>query len=139
MTWPITHHRRRWFEARIVFRIALRLVSRVALLSASACTTWHPARPLEHTSDVDTVARARVTWRDGSRIELRDVVVRADSVLGRSGETAARIALARAQITTIETRAVSTLRTVSLVVGVAAVVTVFAIGKAISELSSDIH
>jgi hypothetical protein len=75
------------------------------LLLATACTQWHPlpgANLAQVTSD--ELGHAKLFLRDGTEIELRDAIVDRDSIVGFGGETRSRFAIARTEVTRVESR-----------------------------------
>lgn len=115
----------------------LRTFGAVVLLLAGACTTWRgsPGALTRPDSTVE-IRRARVVLRAGSSYEVRDASVRADSVIGLAGADRTRVAFARDEVARIETRQVSTSRTIGLVLGSAAVLALLsaiALAQALSE------
>ena len=75
----------------------------------------------------------------GAERDLRDVAVRADSVIGFTENPRERHALPTADVASIERRQVSVGRTAGLVVGAAAVTTFVAFGLAMRDLSNSIN
>jgi hypothetical protein len=109
----------------------------LVLLNATGCTTWRTARPAGEPSAGDaTYDRARVVLRDSTRLTLRDVVARADSVVGFAEADRTRVAVARPDVARVETRQVGVGRTIGLVGGVLAVVAIAAL-VAVAQALSD--
>jgi hypothetical protein len=97
--------------------------------------TWRAAPPTNETQAADpTFERARVVLRDGVRIALRDVTVRADSVVGFAGSDRTRVAVARSEVAQVESRGVSVGRTLAVLGGVVAIVAIAALAAVASAL-----
>jgi hypothetical protein len=80
---------------------------RCAMLAAAftaGCSVWRPlpggglARPR-----TEQLYSARVALRDGTAIELDDATISSDSIVGFTGEPRARRAVARREVTAVET------------------------------------
>ena len=110
------------------------------LLNSTGCMTWRAARPESQPSAVDaSYGRARVVLRDSTRLTLREVVVRPDSVVGFADADRTRVAVARPDVVRVETRQVGVGRTIGLVGGVLAVVALavlVAVAQALSDWSA---
>jgi hypothetical protein len=98
-------------------RVRKHLFPALTLLVGAACHTWRAAPPVPDTASTASLARARIVKRDSSTIELSEVQVRADSVVGFVGAERARRAIAREDVARIETRQVSSGRTTLGVIG----------------------
>lgn len=106
----------------------LALCGTAVLLEATGCTTWRRVPDAAEPSAAEAFhSRALVVLRDGTRRSLRDVTVRADSVVGHAGDERTRVAVARTEVASVQTRQVSAGRTIGLVVGVVAVVALAAL------------
>ena len=96
--------------------IALR--SLVALLLAFACTEWHTSpRSAGGSYPPDRLPRAKVTFVDGTSVELLDARVRQDSVVGTHPASVARAEFPIERVSRIESQEFSQARTVSLFAG----------------------
>ena len=77
----------------------------LVVVFAAGCSVWRPlpgavlARPA-----TDTLDRATVSLRDGTKLELEDAVITPDSIVGLGQATSARVALARSDVAGVETR-----------------------------------
>ena len=97
------------------------------LTQLTACVTWHPVPgTLDQQVGVEPISRARIGLRDGSELPLRDVTVRADSVIGYSESTRERRALPAADVASIHRRQLSAVRT-TMAVGTTAVLALAAL------------
>jgi hypothetical protein len=96
-------------------------VSALLLVALGACHSWRPAPPAPDTANAAHFAHARLVTRDGARLTMADVQVRADSVVGVLGAERARRAIARSDVARIESRQVSAERTTLGVIGGVAV------------------
>jgi hypothetical protein len=80
-------------------------VSVIVLVVVSACTRWHP---LPGASMAETgserLGHVRLVLRHGTELELRDATLGRDSIVGFGGETHARFAIARAEVTDVDSR-----------------------------------
>lgn len=82
-----------------------RRIGAFLLLLATACTQWHPL-PGANLGQVtsDELGHARLSLRDGTELELRDAIVNRDSIVGFGGESQRRFAVARTEVTRVESR-----------------------------------
>lgn len=96
-------------------RGARRLVL-ILLLPASACMGWAPVRGPAPDVEERRMRSARVTLADGEVLLLREVVVRADSVVGHA-ELGRPMAFPREQVRQVEARRVGVLRTAAAAAG----------------------
>ncbi len=99
-------------------RSSLRRVVYAALILTqfTACQTWRAVPgPLDQQVGAKPLSHARVRLRDGSELSLREVTVRADSVIGYSEDTGERRARSVVDVTSIEQRQVSAGRTTGVV------------------------
>jgi hypothetical protein len=107
------------------------------LLETTGCMAWRQVPDVSEPSAAEAShPRALVVLRDGTRRLLHDVTVRADSVVGHAGADRARVAVARTEVESVQTRELSVGRTLGLVGGVLAVlalVALVAVVKAFSE------
>jgi len=89
--------------------------------------TWRPVpgRPDQQVG-VEPISHARLTFRNGAELPLRDVTVRADSVIGYSDNPRERRALPVSDIASIHRRQFSAVRT-TMAVGATAFVGLFAL------------
>ena len=100
--------------AAALVRMSLPRAATAALLLAqlTACMTWRPVRgTLEQQVGAEPLPRARLMLRDGSELPLRDVTVRADSVIGYTESSRERRARPVADVASIDRRQVSGGRT----------------------------
>lgn len=123
-----------------VFRFPLRRTVCVALLlmQLAGCMTWHvvPGTPEQQTG-AQRISHARLRLRDGSEIQLHDVTVSADSVIGFPGAGRERRAVPVADVASIERRQLSAARTAALVVGTATVATLVLVGAAWASVAKE--
>jgi hypothetical protein len=104
------------------------------LLATGGCMRWQ-ATPLPSPAAAErTIPSARVTFAPGGTVQLDRVVVGADSLVGYSA-TGQRVARARGEVTHIEERRVSWLRTVALGVTTAVVAIAALVVYAVSTMS----
>ena len=97
------------------------------LLEATGCMTWRQVPDAEPSAAEVSHSRALVVLHDGTRHSLHDVTVRADSVIGHAGAERTRVAVARAEVASVQTRQLSAGRSIALVGGVLAVVVLAAL------------
>jgi hypothetical protein len=98
-------------------RRALYAAAVVALaLGAVGCSTWQVRTEPVRTVAAAPVPRARVTLRDGARMQLWDARVEDDSLVGHLTDDTARTAFALADVATVETWEPSTAQTVKMTV-----------------------
>ena len=121
----------------VTLRVACGLI---VLLNTSGCMSWRavPAPDGRVAADA-SYPRARVVLRDGTTLSLDDVTARPDSVIGFAEPERTRVAVAQPQVERIETRGVSTGRTIGLIGGVLAVVALaalIAIVQALGEFTA---
>jgi hypothetical protein len=110
---------RPWRIMREMRSVALR--SLVALLLAFACTGWNESpRSASGSYPPDRLPRAKVTFVDGTSVELLDVRVRQDSVVGTDPASVGRAAFPIERVSRIESQEFSQARTVSFFAGLAA-------------------
>ena len=94
----------------------------VALLlaHAGACSQW---RRLPGTADANvgrpSINRARLMLRDGSEMILRDVLIRPDSIVGKTVKTYERRAVATGEVSYVDSRRGWTERTAGGLTGLA--------------------
>ena len=91
------------------------------VLWLTACHTWQPVQ-LAPTPGFHGNERVRVVRSNGSRTELASPAIVDDSVVGQRGRPATRVAIPMTEVRRVETRQISTVRTVLLVAGVAVAV-----------------
>lgn len=103
----------------------------------TACYTWRPVQlaptPAFHEND-----RVRVVRSNGSRTELASPSVADDSLVGRGRRPEARVAIPMTEVRRVETRQLSTVRTVLLIAGVAVAVYLAVGAYAASQMELDI-
>ncbi len=80
---------------------------------------------------------ARIAFRNGTELSLRDVTVRSDSVIGFADDGRERRAIPSVDIAWIEQREVSVLQTGALVVVTAAIAYVATVAIAFYQLGSN--
>ena len=92
----------------------------LAVLSLAGCTRWQYTHPLPAPGEAPrTFGAARVTVPAGTMMELRDVEVTPDSVIGWRGERhrgLERVALPRSQVAVFDRRVTDPWRTAGAVV-----------------------
>jgi len=92
------------------------------LMHASACTQW---RRLPGTAEENvgrpSIGRARLVMRNGSEIILRDVLIRPDSIVGKTVATYERRAVSTADVSYVDSRRPWTDRTAGGLTGLAIV------------------
>jgi hypothetical protein len=77
----------------------------IAVILVSACTRWHPLPGASLAeSGSERLGHLRLVLRDGTELELRDATLGRDSIVGFGGETHARLAVARAEVTDVDSR-----------------------------------
>ena len=87
----------------------------LAVLSLAGCTRWQYTHPLPAPGEAPrTFGVARVTVPAGTMMELRDVEVTPDSVIGWEGER--RVAVPRSQVAVFDRRVTDPWRTAGAVV-----------------------
>jgi hypothetical protein len=130
-----------------IHRLPRRATCTVLLLTQlTACSTWsRMPGPIEQQAGAERIPEARLILRSGAELPLRDVTVRADSVVGFFGDARERRAVPVAEVAAIDRRHVSGARTTGLVVGSLAaafagliVVALFASGGTIAATSSPV-
>ncbi|MBW8768496.1 MAG: hypothetical protein JF589_01930 [Gemmatimonadetes bacterium] len=89
---------------------------------------------LEQQVGDERIREARIAFRNGTEISLRDATVRSDSVIGFSADGRERRAILLADVASIEHREVSVVQTGTLVVVAAAVAYVAYIYAAFARL-----
>ena len=103
----------------------------------TACYTWRPVQlaptPAFHEKD-----RVRVVRSNGSRTELASPSVVDDSLVGLGRKPETRVAVPMTEVRRVETRQLSTVRTVLLVAGVAVAVYLAVGAYAASQMELDI-
>lgn len=92
------------------------------LTHAGACTQWRrlPGTPEENVGR-PSIGRARLMLRDGSEMILRDVLIRPDSIIGKTVKTYERRAVATASVSSVDSRRPWTDRTAGGLTGLAVV------------------
>lgn len=80
------------------------------------------------------IREARIAFRNGTEISLRDVTIRADSVIGFADDGRARRAIPLAEVASVEHREVSVLQTGTVIALTAAVAYVAFIVSAFARL-----
>jgi hypothetical protein len=88
----------------------------VLALGAGACSTWQVRTEPVREVAAAPVPRARVTLRDGARMQLWDARVESDSLVGHLTDDTARTAFALGDVATVETWEPSTAQTVKMTV-----------------------
>jgi hypothetical protein len=105
------------------------------LIQMSACTTWRPVPgPVANEVSDAPIREARVTLRNGTRLSLRDVTVRTDSVIGFAAQGPERHSVPAADVMYVDRRQLSAGRTTAVVVGSLAGATLVLFGIAIASL-----
>jgi hypothetical protein len=97
----------------------MRQIARTLVLSylAVACSTWRVQ--LEPTAELAPPTRARISLADSSRIYLRDVRVRSDTLFGRAeGDDSLRMAIPMSAVRKIELQDSNTGHVVAVTGGV---------------------
>jgi len=89
---------------------------------------------LEQQVGDERIRQARITFRNGTELSLRDVTVRSDSVIGFADDGRERRAIPFPDVASVEHSEVSVLRTGALLVGTAAVAYVAFIVSVFSQL-----
>src|SRR5262245_2968624 len=102
-------------------RVSILGIVLALVLACAGCSSWHT----RHASDPkiageSVVGRWRVTLKDGQRIELAELSVRADTLHGFYPENAGRFDVAMDRVAKIEQRATSVTGTSILVLGILA-------------------
>ena len=101
---------------------AVRACARTLLLAylAAACTVYRVSPAPVAESLARPVPEARVTVRNRGVVELRDVQVRGDSLVGFVRGPSTRFAVETSAVDAVEVKSLSVSRTVLLTVGIAA-------------------
>ncbi len=116
------------------------LCAALLLTQLTACMTWRPVPgALEQQARAEPISQARLVLRSGAELPLRDVTVRADSVIGYAGDARERRAVPVADVASIDHRQLSPVRTAAAVGGTAVVAFVVVLGVAIGQLGGDIN
>jgi hypothetical protein len=95
---------------------ALRAGMLALMLGTSACSTWHVRTAPVREVAAAPVPRARVTLRDGARMQLWNAHVEGDSLVGHLTDDTAHTAFAVADVATVETWEPDTVQTVKMTV-----------------------
>ena len=103
-------------------RGTVRVLARTLLLAylAAACTVYNVSTAPVAESLARPVPEARVTVRNRGVVELRDVQVRGDSLVGFVRGPSTRFAVETSAVDAVEVKSLSVSRTVLLTVGIAA-------------------
>ncbi len=115
---------------------AVRVFARTLLLAylAAACTVYKPSTAPVAETLATPVPEARVTVRNRGVVELRDVRVIGDSLVGFVRGPSTRFAVETSAVDAVEVKSLSGPRTVLLTVGIAAGVLVALIVAAAATL-----
>lgn len=120
-----------------VVRSVIRVRGLAFALWLTACHTWRPVQ-LAPTPGFHQNERVRVVRSNGSRTELASPSVIGDSLVGRGRRPDMRVAIPMTEVRRVETRQLSTTRTVLLVAGVAVAVYLAVGAYAASHMALDI-
>ena len=120
-----------------VVRRVMRARRRAFALWLTACHTWRPVQ-LAPTPGFQEKERVRVVRSNGSRIELASPSIVDDSLVGQGRRPDTRVAIPMTEVRRVETRRLSTMRTVLLVGGVAVAVYLAVGAYAASHMELDI-
>ena len=96
------------------------------LFAASACSAWGPHSVETNAPQTGRLeGHFRVTVRDGSSVEMKDVLISGDSISGlrsglREAQPAERVAVPRSQVIAFERESFSARRTTFLLIASAA-------------------
>jgi len=103
--------------------VARRALCALLLLSPlAACYTYRPMRgTIELQVGDEHIREARIALRNGTETSLRDVTVRADSLIGFADDGRERCAIPFGEVVMIERREVSILRTGAVMAATVAV------------------
>jgi hypothetical protein len=85
----------------------------------------------------ERIRQARITYRNGTEIYLRDVTVRSDSVIGFADDGRERRAIPYGEVAAVERQQISVVRTGAVVLLTAAVATVAFIVSAFAQLDEN--
>ena len=127
-----------------VVRRVMRARRRAFALWLTACHTWRPVQlaPTPGFQEKERVrvvrSRVRVVRSNGSRIELASPSIVDDSLVGQGRRPDTRVANPMTEVRRVETRRLSTMRTVLLVGGVAVAVYLAVRAYAVSHMELDI-
>jgi len=115
---------------------AVRLFARTLLLAylAAACTVYKVSTAPVAETLARPVFEARVTVRNRGVVELRDVQVRGDSLVGFVRGPSTRFAVETSEVDAVEVPSLSGPRTVLLTVGIAAGVLVALIVATVAKI-----
>ena len=86
-------------------RRARKLCAILLLQLVASCSSWHrlPGVGLAH-PESERLGRAKVFLHDGTELDLENASIRPDSIIGFGGDMRARLAVARSEVTRVETR-----------------------------------
>ena len=86
-----------------IVRHGRRTRATLLVLFATSCTMW---RPLPGASlapaQSERLRHAKVFLRDGTELELENVTIRPDSIIGLGGDTHTRLSVARREVAAVE-------------------------------------
>jgi len=108
-------------------RLVRHACAAVSLALAASCSVWRPqpgvglARPA-----TEWVGHARALLRDGTVLDLDDVSISADSIVGLGGATHTRFSLPRSDVASAEVQ--RTDGSLTFLAGVLATLLLFAVG-----------
>lgn len=97
-------------------RASMRATMLALLVSGSACSTWQVRSAPVREVVAAPLPRARVTLRDGARMQLWEARVEGDSLVGHLTDDPARTAFALADVATVETWEPSAAKTAQMTV-----------------------
>ena len=88
-----------------ILRRARNLSAILLLQLAASCSVWRPL-PGADLSRVgsERLGQAMVTLRDGTELDLDDATIDRDSIIGFGGDSRTRLAVARSEVTGVDTR-----------------------------------
>jgi hypothetical protein len=84
---------------------ARRVCATLAVLLTAGCSLWRPL-PGADLSCVgsERLGHAKVFMRDGTELELEEATISPDSISGLGGDTRTRMAVARSEVVSVDTR-----------------------------------
>ena len=76
------------------------------------CSAFHPVPGASLAPEVaERVDRVRVFLRDGTMLDLDEVIISPDSIIGRGGTSSTRLAVARSNVEAVDARSTEPLAT----------------------------
>ena len=84
---------------------ARRVCATLAVLLTAGCSLWRPlpGANLSHAGS-ERLGHAKVFMRDGTELDLEQATISPDSISGLAGDTRSRMAVARTEVVSVDTR-----------------------------------